>query len=104
MIRRPRVSWLPALVVAAALIAAPSAWAAPGSGHDAPSLWSSVEAWFQSLLVDWFGYDSENSGIENTYNAADDPSAPPSDDPALGAAGGDTSTTDAGHTGDPNGG
>lgn len=95
-----------ALVLVLTLIAAPCAWAADGANHDAGSLWTSVETWFQSLLTDWLGVDTGNPAPESTYDRVDDPEepVPPQSPTSVGPGSGDPSTTDAGTDPDPNGG
>lgn len=106
MIRRRGRSWLAASLLAITLLAAPAAWAAGGSGYDAGSLWTSVENWFQHLMLDWFGLDSENSGPESIYNGAGDSTdpEPPESPMSVGPGGGGASTTDGSNQSDPNGG
>lgn len=93
-----------ALVLVLTLIAAPCAWAADEALHDAGSLWTSIESWFQSVLADWLGVDTGNPAPGSTYDRADDAEKPmlPSSPTSVGPGG--TNTTDSTADPDPNGG
>lgn len=109
MLRKRAFAGVAVLVLAFSLLLAPTVLAADAPGAGSGNFWTPFQTWVQDLLFDWFGWGApeQNSGPVSPYDSLQSSDTatttlPPPPDPVL-VGPGDTSTTDEGSSGTPDG-